>query len=133
MAEKTNYQLVVQFPETFFASHPELVAFEDRLRSSLPSTCDVDGHDIGSGTVNFFIYTAYPLAAYKILLRISTRATQAKMRIAYRATEGSTFTNLWPRRDPRPFKYWYDEAENPFARGAKRVIPKRSPRGVRAK
>jgi len=124
---------VIQFPEELFASHDEVVAFEQRIGSYLPATCELDGHDIGSGTTNFFIYTAYPVAAYKILLRVSTRATQAKMRIAYRSTAGSTFTNLWPRRDPRPFEYMYSADDNPFARGAKRKIPRRSPRGVRAK
>lgn len=128
-----THQLVVQFAEATFSTHAALVAFEDRLRAYLPKTCEVDGHDVGSGTVNFFVYTSFPEAAYKIILRISTRAVQRKMRVAYRKVRGATFTNLWPRRDPRPFAYTYAPGVDPFAPASKREIPKRSPRGVRAK
>ena len=127
-----KFQLVVQLAGDYFRSHAELVAFEDRLISYLPKTHEVDGHDVGSGTTNFFINTDFPLAAYKIIHRISTRATERRMRIAHRTRRGSTFTNLWPRRDPRPFKYMYGAGEDPFAPASKRKIPKRSPRGTRA-
>jgi hypothetical protein len=124
-----RYQLVVQLPDDFFPTFDDMVAFEDRLIASMPRTCEVDGHDIGSGTINFFIYTDAPLAAHRTFRRyLGTNAVEKRLRIAYRPTRGATFTNLWPRRDPRPFEYFYDEANNPFARGAKRVIPKRSPR-----
>jgi hypothetical protein len=134
LAGAARCQLVVQFAERHFRSHAAIVAFEDRLRAILPRTCEVDGHDIGSGTINFFVYTAYPVAAYQtIFRRATTRASQLLLRIAYRASDGNEFTNLWPRRDPRPFQYWYESGKDPFARGARRAIPKRSPRGVRAR
>jgi hypothetical protein len=126
----TKYQLVVQLAEDFFSTTKEIVAFADRLTSYLPKSHVVDGFDKGSGTVNFFIETNFPVAAYKIVRRISTRATERRMRIAYRSMRGSTFTNLWPRRDPRPFDYSYED--DPFAPASKRKIPKRSPRGTRA-
>lgn len=129
-----RYQLVIQFAQTYFASHAALVEFEDRLIATLPRTHSVDGHDIGSGTTNFFVDTDNPEAAYKIVLyRLATNAMRRKLRIAYRSARGSKFTNLWPRRDPRPFAYWYAEGEDPFAPASKRKIPKRSPRGTRAK
>lgn len=122
------YQLVIQFPQDFFATHQDLVAFEERLSASLPRTCAVDGHDIGAGTVNFFVLTSAPEAAHRTFRKyLGTRALERRLRIAYRELDGQTFTNLWPRRDPRPFAYWYDPASDPFAPGAKRVIPKRSP------
>ena len=62
-----RYQVVFQFPETFFATHSDLVAFEDELTASMPKTCDVDGYDVGSGTANFFVLTDSPLAAFKQL------------------------------------------------------------------
>ncbi|MDM5065599.1 hypothetical protein OB934_22870 [Aeromonas salmonicida] len=127
------YQLVIQFPQDFFTSFDAMVGFEEKLIASMPKTCDVDGHDVGSGTINFFIYTNYPGAAHRAFRRyLSTNAVERKLRIAYRSVEGDEFTNMWPRRDPRPFKYMYDEDENPFARGAKRVIPKRSKAIVRS-
>ncbi|MEH6460208.1 hypothetical protein [Chitinimonas sp. JJ19] len=120
------YQLVIQFPQDFFPSFDAMVEFEDKLHACMPKTCKVDGHDTGSGTINFFIYTMYPEAAHRTFRKyLGTRAVEQTLRIAYRATDSDEFINLWPRRDPRPFKYMYDEAENPFARGATRVIPKR--------
>ena len=119
-------QLVIQFPDDFFETFDDRVAFEERLIASMPRTCEVDGHDVGAGTVNFFVYTSAPEAAHRAFRKyLGTRAVEKRLRIAYRATDGKTFTNLWPRRDPRPFAYAYDPAENPFARRAKRVIPKR--------
>ena len=124
------FQLVIQFPSDFFSTHDALVAFEDRLIASMPRTCTVDGHDLGSGTINFFVYTPYPEAAHRAFRKyLGTNAVERRLRIAYRSTRGDTFTNLWPRRDPRPFAYSYAPADDPFARGAKRVIPKRAPRG----
>ncbi|MCX5745854.1 MAG: hypothetical protein NT062_25540 [Proteobacteria bacterium] len=131
MASK-KYQLVVQLAGDYFASFDAMIAFERRLAAYLPKTHVVDGHDTGAGTTNIFIDTDSPVAAYKIVRRISTRATERRMRIAYRSARGSKFTNLWPRRDPRPFDYAYADGFDPFAPAAKRKIPKRSPRGTRA-
>ena len=123
-----RYQMVIQFPETFFETFDDMIAFEDRLIACLPKTCEVDGHDVGSGTINFFVETSAPLAAHRTFRRyLGTRKVESKLRIAYRALGSETFENLWPRRDPRPFAVSYGPGEDPFARGAKRVIPKRSP------
>jgi hypothetical protein len=133
-AKPKRYQLVVQFAGDYFATHAAMVAFEDNLIARLPArTCEVDGHDSGAGTMNFFVYTAFPVAAYQVIYRGTTRAMQRRMRIAYRAANGTKFTNLWPRRDPRPFEYSYEDGFDPFAPASKRAIPKRSPRGTRAK
>ncbi len=126
---KMKYQLVLQFPETFFASFDDMVAFEDRVIAHLPRTANVDGHDVGSGTINFFIDTDFPTATFKVIRRrVTTNAHERKLRIAFRAVDSDDWVNLWPRRDPRPFAILYGAGEDPFARGAKRVIPKRSPR-----
>jgi hypothetical protein len=124
-----KYQLVIQLPEDFFETFDAMVEFEDTLINALPAKSNsVSGHDIGSGTINFFVDTDFPNAAFLTFRKyLGTNAVERKLRIAYRETKGETFTNLWPRRDPRPFRYWYSEEENPWRRGAKKVIPKRSP------
>ena len=127
-----SHQLVVQLAGDFFASVDELQTFEDRLRSYLPKTHDLVNHAFDSGTVNLLIETDSPVTVYKIVFRVSTRATQRRMRIAYRTLRGAKFTNLWPRRDPRPFAYGYAPEDDPFAPVSKQKIPKRSPRGTRA-
>ncbi|MBA3503440.1 MAG: hypothetical protein M4D80_07230 [Myxococcota bacterium] len=122
-----KFQLVVQVPRDLCPTTKDVVAFEERLAGCLPRTCDVDGFDVGAGTVNFFVYTDAPEAAHRTFRKyLGTRKVEQRLRIAYRPTKGETFTNLWPRRDPRVFDYSYDPANDPFARGAKRAIPKRS-------
>ena len=128
-----TYQLVLQFPDEYFETLADLEALEQRVCAILPRTATYDGFDRGSGTTNLFIYTAYPEALYKAFrARIATRAMERKLRIAYREADGETFTNLWPRRDPRPFCYIYAPDVDPFTPSSKRGIPKRSPRGTRA-
>jgi hypothetical protein len=129
--EPMRYQVVFQFPETFFATHKELVAFEDKLFASMPKTCEVDGHDVGSGTTNFFVYTNSPLAAFKhFRTYLGTNKVTKDLRVSYRDVDGDTYTNLWPFRDPRPFDISYPKGVDPFSAKSKRTIPKRSPPGV---
>ena len=131
MKKKTTFQVVVQLPESFFASHEELLAFEEKLVDSMPKTCEVDGHDIGSGTVNFFILTGSPLAAFNHFRKyLGTNKVRRNLRVAYRDENDDSFINLWQFRDPRPFDYSYPKGIDPFSAKSKRLIPKRSPPGV---
>ncbi|MFO0674261.1 MAG: hypothetical protein U0235_32390 [Polyangiaceae bacterium] len=126
-----EYVLVFQFPESHFAGHDEVLAFEDRLRAALPRTHEVDGHDVGSGTVNFFVFTKAPVAAHAAFRkRLGTRAIERNLRVSYREVNGESYMNLWPRRDARPFDISYPDGEDPFSPASKRRIPKRSPPGV---
>ncbi|MCR9202521.1 MAG: hypothetical protein NXI04_28095 [Planctomycetaceae bacterium] len=126
-----KYQVVFQFPEAFFATHDELVEFEDKLAASLPKTCDVDGYDTGSGTTNFFVHTDAPLAALKhFRTYLGTNKVEKSLRVSYRSVDGDDYTNIWPFRDPRPFDVHYPAGIDPFSAKSKRSIPKRSPPGV---
>jgi hypothetical protein len=101
-------QIVFQLPEDFFASFDDLIKFEDNFIAALPKTHDFDGHDIGSGTINFFIYTDSPEAVMRVFRKyLGTNKVEKKLRVAYRPTKGKTFTNVWPKRDTREFKYSY--------------------------
>jgi hypothetical protein len=98
---KQQFQMVIQFPSDFFESISAIHGFEERLMQCMPRTCNVDGHDVGSGTVNFFVDTTAPLAAFRTFRKyLGTNAVERRLRIAYRLSEGEDFTNLWPRRDP---------------------------------
>lgn len=126
-----RYQVIFQFPETFFDTHDELVAFEDKFIASMPNTCHADGHDIGSGTTNFFVLTNSPLAALKhFRSHLGTNKVENNLRVSYREVGGEAYTNLWPFRDPRPFGIFYPEGIDPFSAKSKRSIPKRNPPGV---
>ncbi len=126
-----RYLLVIQFSDRYFRSVGEIVAFEDRLAAALPRTCKVDGHDVGSGTTNFFVHTNAPFAAHRRFRKyLGTRALERNVRVAFRMVDGSTWMNLWPFRDPRRFALLYEKGEDPFSAASKRAIPKRSKRGV---
>jgi hypothetical protein len=100
----------------------EGVEFEDKLIASMPKTCDVDGYDVGSGTINFFVHTDSPLAALKhFRTYLGTNKVEKNLRVSYREVDGDAYTNMWPFRDPRPFDISYPEGVDPFS--AKRTQP----------
>lgn len=126
-----RYQVIFQFPESFFATLDDLIAFEAKLIASLPKTCDMGGYDTGSGTTNFFVYTDSPLAAFKSFRSyLGTTKVEQDLRVSYRDVDGDAYVNLWPFRDPRPFDIMYPAGVDPFSAKSKRSIPKRSPAGV---
>ena len=126
-----RYLLIIQFPESFFASIDDVLSFEHQLNTAMPKTCDVDGHDVGSGTTNFFVFTNAPLAAFKNFRKyLGTNKVEKNLRVSYREVDGEAYTNLWPFRDSRPFAVLYPEGVDPFSAQSKRSIPKRSPPGA---
>ena len=69
-----------------------------------PKTCTHDGHDMGDSTVNFFVFTPYPKAAFLTFRKyLGTLKVTKKLRVAYRPRDGEEYTILWPYRDKRPF------------------------------
>lgn len=103
-----QYQIVIQFPESFFPDEAALLTFEEKLSSSMPRTQSYDGFDAGSGTINFFIYSNTPNAVLANFRKyLGTNKVEKKVRIAYRDVTAETFTNLWPKRDVRVFDYSY--------------------------
>ena len=54
---------MIQFPQSAFPEFDDLVRYEDALIGVLADDHDVDGHDIGSGEVNFFVFTDEPTVA----------------------------------------------------------------------
>lgn len=56
-----------------------------------------DGHDYGSGEVNFFIFTHDPMQTFKIIKHVFTQENVLiDAKIAYRETESERFTCIWP-------------------------------------
>ena len=94
-----EYQLVLQFPEEAIELEG-LVELEERIRSRLGPGGRVDGHDIGSGEANIFIYTTIPLEAFQTIKGIMSGDHLTALKAAYRnrprPTERSQFTVLWP-------------------------------------
>jgi hypothetical protein len=104
-----QYQIVLQFPDSFFADTPAILAFEEKLSSSMPRTQTYDGYDTGSGTTNFIIYSNTPNAVLANFRKyLGTNKVEKKVRIAYRSVDADVWTSLWPKRDTRTFDYRYD-------------------------
>lgn len=104
MGEPTH-QLVVQFPEDAFSDFDALVNFEDILIEALGDRHDVDGHDVGSGEVNFFVLTDNPNAAVaEIRDGTGPWLDRPDARAAARLVDGDDYELLWPKGDTKPFK-----------------------------
>ena len=104
MSEPTH-QLVIQFPESAFADFDDLVQYEDALIEALGDAHGVDGHDIGSGEVNFFVFTDDPAIALRVIrdARGGALLSHPGVRVAARLVEGEVFKPLWPLGDEREF------------------------------
>ena len=102
------YQVVIQFPATFFPDQTSIEAFGERIAECMPRTHEYDGYDTGSGTTNFIIYSNTPNAVLANFRKyIGTNKVEKKVRIAYRSVDADVWTNLWPKRDIRPFEHTY--------------------------
>ena len=104
MSEPTH-QLVIQFPESAFPDFDELVGYEDVLILTLGDTHEVDGHDVGSGEVNFFVFTDDPTGALGTMrdARSGALLSHPEVRVAARLIEGEDLALLWPIGDERAF------------------------------
>ena len=104
MSEPTH-QLVIQFPESAFADFDDLVRYEDALIDSLGDAHEMDGHDIGSGEVNFFVFTDDPAIALRVIrdARGGVLLSHPEVRAASRLVEGEVYEPLWPLGDEREF------------------------------
>ena len=102
------YQVVIQFPATFFPDQISIEAFGERIAECMPRTHEYDGFDHGSGTINYFLYSNTPNAILTNFRKyLGTNKVEKKVRIAYRSIDHDIWTNLWPKRDIRPFDYSY--------------------------
>ena len=102
------YQVVIQFPATFFPDQASIEAFGERIAECMPRTHEYDGFDQGSGTTNYFLYSNTPNAILTNFRKyLGTNKVEKKVRIAYRSVDHDIWTNLWPKRDIRPFDYGY--------------------------
>jgi len=97
------HQLVIQFPQSAFPDFDELVGYEDVLILTLGDAHEVDGHDIGSGEVNFFVLTDDPTGALQTMRDDGALLSHPEVRMAARLIEGEDLALLWPIGDERAF------------------------------
>ena len=104
VAKAERYQLVLQFRGKSLNGLDVLGALESDLTSALGDSADVDGHDIGSGEVNIFVFTSTPLEAFATAKPVLKKARLLKNVIAaYRDIDGELFTVVWPSGHKKKF------------------------------
>ncbi len=100
-----DYQLVLQFRGDSLEDLDATVALADELIEELGESADVDGHDVGSGETNIFIFTCDPEATFHQARPVLERRQQLQsVTIAYREVEGEQFTVIWPERSLTEFR-----------------------------
>jgi len=84
-----NYQLVIQLSGDDLDA---LVRLEEAVVERLGDLGDVDGHDIGRGEMNIFIFTDNPRRAFDRIRPTLTGAFAA----AFRQVEADSYVVLFP-------------------------------------
>jgi hypothetical protein len=92
-----QFQLVVQIKPATSDDFNRLVNWENTLIKILATSAEVDGHDLGAGEFNIFIYTDDPSCTFhKIQSLPDTKPLSASMAAAYRPVDGEDYIILWP-------------------------------------
>ena len=92
-----RFQLALQWPLSSLRGLDDLLNLEELLMAKLTDQSDVDGHDLGSGEANIFVYTNDPHRTLKEVRGIlSGHKLWPNTVIAYRETLGTEYTVLWP-------------------------------------
>ena len=98
-------QLVLQFKPWDAKQFEQLVSLEDQLRVALGPLAAVDGHDLGSGEANIFIYCPEPddvLA--RCLPVVKDAGLLQRLSAAHRPVKGERYTRVWPIGVSGPFR-----------------------------
>ena len=96
-----EYQLVLQLPEECPLTSLDI---EDEIAEALGNPSDdkslphfVDGNALGGGTIEFFIHTNDPLAAFELTRPLLAReGLIGFVTAAYRRLSESDFKVIWP-------------------------------------
>ena len=100
-----EYQLVLQFAPWNGRAFDDLIALEERLEAIVDLDADVDGHDLGSGEANIFLFSDDPARALTHCLpAISAEGLLSLLSAAYRKAGEEEFIRVWPVGDTTPFE-----------------------------
>ena len=92
-----DYQLVFQFRGDSLADYDAMITLEDELIALLRDSAKVDGHDVGSGETNIFIFTDDPATTFaRARPVLAGRGCLQAVTAAYRKAGGEQYTVIWP-------------------------------------
>ena len=98
MTTHVEYMLVLQWPSCGTTDELDLlVSIEEEIRENLGDLGNVDGHDIGSGEMNIFIFTEDPLKTFQKVVRIGAVSRHlSNLKAGYRKVGEDDFVPLCP-------------------------------------
>jgi hypothetical protein len=92
-----DYVLIFQLPGSSKDDYDELIKLEESVRNCIGDLGTVDGHDIGSGERNIFIFTDQPESAFLAIKSVfESKHMMTNLKVAYREVEGCDYTGLYP-------------------------------------
>jgi len=93
-----EYMLVLQWPSSSTAKELDLlISREDQIREDIGDHGNVDGHDIGSGEMNIFIFTEDPKATFERVKNIGSIPNHMNnLKAGYRGVGEDDFVPLYP-------------------------------------
>jgi hypothetical protein len=93
-----DYQLVLQFStSSSLSDYGLLISLEDAIIASIGDYGTVDGHDMGSGEMNIFLFTENPKLAFERIKMIPSVAKRmSDMKVGYREVGEDEYTPLYP-------------------------------------
>jgi len=92
-----EYMLVLQLLGSSKNDYDELLELEAAVREIIGSKGVVDGHDIGSGERNIFLFTEDPRAAFEVIKPVfSSRGIVANLKAGYREVGEDDYRPLFP-------------------------------------
>jgi len=99
-----KYLLILQFSGDTDEDLDAFVDLEDQLAHALGENADVDGHDIGSGQTNLFIFTSDPSATFEAAKPVLQKAKMLNsLTAAFRDLDGEDYTVIWPSDSKKAF------------------------------
>jgi len=98
MAEDFKFQLVFQWPsDASVQDFDKLIVIEKIVRANISDLGVVDGHDIGAGEMNIFVWTDKPMEAFeKIMPSLTGSYDLSQMTVGYRDFEDDDYTPIFP-------------------------------------
>ncbi|HKV61120.1 MAG TPA: hypothetical protein VJO16_04350 [Candidatus Acidoferrum sp.] len=93
-----EYILVLQWPTSSTVDDLDLlISLEEQIMQDIGDHGNVDGHDIGSGEMNIFIFTGNPKATFERIKNIrSIPNHMSNFKAGYREVGEDDFVPLYP-------------------------------------
>ena len=84
-------------PASGFSDYDNMIRLEDAIIDNLGDLGSVDGHDVGSGETNIFLFSDEPVASFERIKPLAeSLGLLATLVAAYRETDGENYVVIYP-------------------------------------